>query len=155
MPARLLVALVGLLAIASGVAVWQLSLRPPAGDDRRQIILMVAKLEQAIEQRRTSTVMRYISRDYHDGYGFDRRMIQRLVLQAARQAQPIDLVVQLGSISLEGDLATVHVEADYAVGAPVGAGESTHVSGELLLRRERGGWKVLRSDGWQGPALEP
>lgn len=154
MRSRLIAALAGLALLGGGVAVWHFMLRPTAVDDRRQILLMVAELEQAVEQRRTSTIMRHISEDYQDGHGFDRRLVQRLVLEAARQPNPIDVVVQLGEITIEGDQAGAHVEVDYSLGAPVGAGESTHLSADVVFRRERGGWRVLRADGWQGAALE-
>lgn len=154
MRSRLVVAAIGLVIIGGGVTVWHFVLRPPGLTDRQQILRMVAELEQAVEQRQTSTVMRYISEDYRDGHGFDRRMIQRLVVQAARQRSPIDIVVQLGPILIEGDTATARVDADYSLEEPLGEGMGTHVSAEVVFRRERGGWRVLRADGWQGPALE-
>ncbi|MCD6359808.1 MAG: hypothetical protein J7M38_03020 [Armatimonadetes bacterium] len=153
---RGLIGVAALAALAAGLALWYFVLRPPALSDRRQIVELVANLERAVEQRRTSTVMRCISADYEDGYGLTRPVLQRLIVEAARDPEPIDVVIQLSDIAIEpdGSRASAHIEADYALGEPVGMGESTHISVDVVFRRERGGWKIIRADGWQASALE-
>ena len=151
---RLIVAIIGPALIAGGVAGWYFWLRKPPLDDRRQIIQLVADVERGVEQKRTSTVMGHISSDYSDSHGFKRRLVQRLVIEAFRQPSPIDVVVQLEGIQIEGDRASLHVEADYSLEGPIGEGQTTHVSADVELRRERGGWKVIKAEGWQSPALQ-
>jgi len=153
MKARLVAGILGLALIAGGAG-WYFWLRKPPRDDRRQIIQLVADVEQAVEQKQTSAVMRHIAQDYSDSHGLDRLALQRLVLQAFRQASPIDVVVQLGEIEIEGDRATVHVEADYSLEEPIGEGYIRHISADAVLARKGGGWKITQAEGWQSTALE-
>lgn len=154
MRGRQVAAIIGILLIVGGLALWHFVLRGPGLDDRQQIIRLIADVEQAVEQGKTSSVMRCISDDYNDAHGFDRRMIHRLVVGGLHQSGPIDVVVQLGEIVVEGDRATVHIELDYSLGRPLGMGEDFHASVDVTLQREGGNWKVVRSDGWQGAALQ-
>ncbi len=148
---RVLLAL-GVVLIASGV--WFSLMRRPRPDDREKIIKMVVDFERAVEARKTSAVMAYISQDYEDASGYDRRAVQRLMLAAFQGGNPIDVVSQVGEVSIEGDLARVHVEADYSFGHRMETGASAHMAVDVTLQRERGGWKIIRADGWQGVGSE-
>ena len=151
---RAIVWVVAVVVVVGGAAVWYFLLRPPAPSDREQIITMVADLERAVEQKKVSDVMRYVAPDYQDPQGYDHRAVQRLVIAALRDPTPVDVVVQIGDMDIQGNQATLHVDADYSFGQPVGMGESQHVSVEATLHRERGGWKVVSAQGWQQAAGE-
>jgi len=142
------------VVVAAGAAVWYFLLRPPPLSDREQIINMIADRERAVEQAKVSDVMRYVAPDYQDPQGYDHRKLQRLVIQALRSGNPIDVVSQITDkdMHIQGDSATVKVDVDYSLGEPVGMGETQHVSVTATLRRERGGWKIVRSTGWQEAA---
>ncbi len=148
---RVLIA-IGAALIAVGA--WYFLTKGPRVDDRTQIIEMVVEVEQAVEARRTSTVLSHFSEDYRDTMGYDRRALQRFLSAGLRDGGHIDVVTQLGEIDVQGDTATVHVEVDYAFGQSAGGDGSAHMSVDVTLQRERGGWKIVRADGWQGSMLE-
>ncbi len=152
MNAQRVLIVIGAALIAVGA--WYFLAKGPRPDDREQIIQMVVEVEQAVEARRTSTVISYFSEDYKDTMGYDRRSLQRFLMAGLHNSDGIDVVTQLGEIDVQGDTATVHVEADYAFGGSAGGDGSAHMSVDVTLQRERGGWKIVRADGWQGSMLE-
>ena len=150
MNARRALIVVGAGLIAAGL--WYYFARGPRLDDREQIIQMVVDVEQAVETKRTSTILDYFSEDYKDSMGYDRRALQRLLFAGFRQAGYVDVVAQLGEISIQGDTATVHVETDYAFGQAGGGDGSAHVALDVTLQRERSGWKIVNAEGWHTAA---
>lgn len=144
-----------LLAIGAGLiaaGVWYYLTRTPRLSDREQIIQMVVEVERAVEAGHTSTVLSYFSDDYKDSMGNDRRAMQRFLLAGLHDSGGIDVVAQLGEISVAGDTATVHVEAEYNFGQSAGGDGSRHVVLDVTLQRERRGWKIMAADGWQTAA---
>ncbi len=145
-----------LLLVAVGVAVgvyyWQ---RAGGGkDDRQQIIELVANVERGVEEKSISRVMDYVSQDYQDETGNDRRTLQQLAMAAFRDTQPFDVVVQLTDLEIHGGEATLTADVEFSAGQPVGIGESTRLTVTAKLRRERGGWKVVEAEGWEGAGEE-
>jgi len=118
-------------------------------NDRQQIIELVADVERAVEEKKTSGLMHHVSQDYQDETGNDRRALQRLVMAAFRDNQPFEVVVQLSDLEIHGDEATLTADVEFSVGQPVGIGESTRLRVTASLRREGGGWKVLKAEGWE------
>lgn len=142
------IAIAALLAAGAGVYYWRLT---DSGRDARQEILeLVAAVTQGIEQKRTSQVLDYVSKDYRDQSGNDRRELTRLAVAAFRQREPLDLVVNVTDAVINGDQATLTADVEFAVGQPVSAGSSTRLQVTARLRRERGGWKILTAEGWEG-----
>jgi len=152
MNARRVLIAIGAGLIAAGV--WYYLTRTPRLSDREQIIQMVVEVERAVEAGHTSTVLSYFSDDYKDSMGYDRRSLQRFLMGGLRDSGGIDVVAQLGEINVQGDSATLQVEADYAFGQSAGGDGSTHVALDVTLQRERRGWKIVRTEGWQGSMLE-
>ncbi len=142
--------IVGGIAAAVAAIVWIAWPRPEPLSDRQQVLRLIADVERAVEQKRVSDLMRYVSKDYHDSHGYDRRMVQRLAIAGARDPQPIDLSVEVTDITVKGDTATFTAEVDYSLVGFAAPGRSTHLTVRGELRRERGGWKVISADGWQG-----
>jgi len=146
---RRLVPWVFVVVVIGAGAGWYLLTRPEPLSDEQQIVRLIADVQRAVEQRKTSDVMRYVSDDYHDRRGLDRLDVQRLVIAGARNRATMDLSVQVTSIEVQGDSATFTAEVDYSVGGPAMPGRSNHLTVSAELRRERGGWKVISAEGWQ------
>jgi len=148
--ARRIVPWVVVVVLLGGAgAAWFLNTRPAPLSDEQQVLRLIADVQRAVEQRKTSDVMGYVSEDYHDSRGLDRRGVQRLVMAAARDRSTMDLSVQVTSIEVHGDSATFTAEVDYSVGGTAMPGASDHLTVRGELRRERGGWKVISAEGWQ------
>lgn len=144
---------IGIAVIVLGGAVYYYVyvMRPQRGTDREQILQLIADVEKAVEQERVSGVMRHISEDYEDSHGFNRRMVQRMVVAGVHDPQTLNLSVQVPQIEVIGDTATFVAEVDLATGdAPVSADTAHHLTVTGHLRREGGTWKVVSADGWQG-----
>ncbi len=146
---RRLVPWVFVVVVIGAGGAWYLLTRPEPLSDEQQILRLIADVQRAVEQRKTSDVMRYVSEDYHDTRGLDRRAVQRLVMAGARDRSTMDLSVQVTSVEVQGDSATFAAEVDYSVGGPAMPGQSNHLTVRGELRRERGGWKVASAEGWQ------
>ncbi|MGD9498087.1 MAG: hypothetical protein AB7Y46_17430 [Armatimonadota bacterium] len=133
---------------AAFAAYWYLT-RPEPGTPRQQILRLIAEVERAIEQRRVSDVMKFVSEDYQDSRGYTRRDVQRLVVAGLRSRNVLDLSVQVTQISVRGDQASFMAEVDYCVGQPVSAGRAAHLTVQGHLRREGRHWRIVRGEGWQ------
>lgn len=142
-------AVVALIVVTVGAAVYYFAIyRPPrTGTDREQILRLIAEVERAVEQGRVSGVMEHISREYEDAHGFDRPMVQRMVIAGARDPRRLILSVQVPQVEVSGDTARFVAEVDYTVN---GYSDLHHLTVEVHLRREGGRWMVIRADGWQG-----
>ena len=144
---------ISLAIMAVGVLVYYYLFVLPAErlPDRQQVLRVIADVERAIERERVSSVMQHISDDYEDSYGFNRRMVQRLVLAAARDSRSLNLSVQVPELEVDGDFATFVAEVSYTTGdEPVGIRDAQQVTVVGQMRRERGRWMVISADGWQG-----
>ncbi len=135
--------------LLGGAAAWYMTTRPEPLSDEQQVLRLISDVQRAVEQRKTSDVMRHISEDYHDSCGLDRRGLQRLVMAAGRDRSTIDLSVQVTSIDVQGDSATFTAEVNYSIGGAAMPGRSNHLTVRGELRRERGGWQVISAEGWQ------
>jgi len=137
-------------ALVAGLVAWHFLTPSASKDDRQQILEIVARVEQAIEEKKVSQALDHVSQDYYDESGNDRRSLQRLAIAAFREAEAFELVVQVTDLQIDGDQATLIADVDFAVGQPVAAGSSTRLQVAAELRREPGGWKVTKAGGWQG-----
>jgi ketosteroid isomerase-like protein len=136
-----------IVAVIAGAWYYFTVYRPPReGTDREQILRLIASVEKAVEQGRVSAVMDYISEDYQDPNGYNRRMIHRMVLAGARDQRRMNLSVQVPEIEVSGDTARFVAE----VGMMVDGSESRQLTVTGKLRREGGRWMVVSADGWQG-----
>jgi hypothetical protein len=142
---RAIVAAAVIAAIGGAWYYFTIYLPPREGTDREQILRLIVNVEKAIEQGRVSGVMDYISPDYKDPRGFDRRMVHRMVLAGARDQQKMNLSVEVPEIEVSGDTAQFVAEVDMSVND----GEMTHLTVRGELQRENGRWMVVSADGWQ------
>jgi hypothetical protein len=142
------IAIAALLAAAAGVYYWRAT--GSGGDARREVLELVARVAQGIEQKRTSQVLDCVSQDYRDESGNDRRELTRLAVAAFREREPFDLVVDVADLVISGDQATLTADVEFAVGQPVSAGSSTRLQVTAKLQRERSGWKLVGAEGWEG-----
>lgn len=142
---RAVVVALVIAAIGGAYYYFTVYLPPRQGTDEQQIMRLIVDVQRAVEQSNVSGVMEYISDDYEDRHGLNRRMVHRLVLGAARDRRQINLSVEVPEIEVDGDSARFVAK----VGMSVGRGEMADftVSGEL--RRERGRWLVVSAEGWQ------
>ncbi len=135
------------IAIIGGAVYYFAFYGPPRqGSDREQILRMIVDVERAVEQSRVSGVMEHISQDYNDSHGLTRLMVQRLVTAGARDRRGVNLSVQVPDVEVTGDEATFAAEVDYSVSG----GEMIHMTVTGRLAREKGRWKVISAEGWQG-----
>ena len=141
-------AIIALIIAAIGGAWYYFTiyLPPREGTDREQILRMIADVERSVEQGRASGVMDYISEDYEDSRGFNRRMVQRMVIAGARDRRTMNLSVQVPEIEVSGDTAQFVADVEMTVSG----GETTQLTVTAQLRRENGRWMVVSADGWQG-----
>lgn len=140
---------IGILIILGGVTYWYLAMRPEPGTDRQQILRLIADVERAVEQSDAAGIMRYISENYEDPNGLNRRAVRRMVLAGTRQRRPLTLSVDVTDISVQGDFATFTAEVAYTLGAQALPSEGRHLTVSAELIREDGRWKVVSAEGWQ------
>ncbi|MFW5866613.1 MAG: hypothetical protein ACOCX2_02280 [Armatimonadota bacterium] len=145
-------AIIALVIAAIGGAWYYFTiyLPPRKGSDREQILRIIADVERAVEQGRVSGVMDHISEDYEDPSGFNRRMVQRMVIAGTRDRRAMNLSVQMPEIEVTGD--TARFVADVEMSINDGEPRQLTVTGEL--QRESGRWMVVSADGWQGAGSE-
>lgn len=135
-----------IIAVIGGAYYYFTIYRPPRqGSDREQILRVIVNVEKAVEQGRVSGVMEYISEDYEDSRGFNRRMVQRMVIAGARDRRRMNLSVQVPEVQVGGDTAQFVAEVDMSVDG----GEMTHLTVSAELQRENGRWMVVGAEGWQ------
>lgn len=121
-------------------------LPPRRGSDRAQILRMIADVERSVEQGRISGVMDYVSEDYQDRNGFNRRMVQRMVIGAARDRRTVNLSVEVPEVEVSGDSAQFAADVEMWVDG----GDPRQLTVTAQLQRESGRWMVVSADGWQG-----
>lgn len=149
-PARITWISIAAVILGGAVYYYMFVLAPQRVPDRQQVLRIIADAQRAVEQKRVSELMRHISEDYEDGHGFNRRMIQRLALSAARSREAINLSVEVPHVEVVGDRATFVAEVSYAMGdQPVGRRDARRLTVTGELRRERGTWRIISADGWQ------
>lgn len=142
---RAIIAAIFITVIAGAYYYFTIYRPPRQGTDREQILRLIANVEKAVEQGRVSGVMEYISEDYEDSRGFNRRMVQRMVIAGARDRRRMNLSVQVPEVEVSGDSAQFVAEVDMSVNN----GEMTHLTVSADLRRENGRWMVVGAEGWQ------
>jgi hypothetical protein len=144
--AFLLVAAVALLALAGALA-WRLARRPLS--DRAQIEQLLARAQSAVHTKDAKLGLSCISADYRDSFGLNKWVIARYAHDAARGALTFRLLISDLSLSINRDQAQGRIQLEVLVRN--GDVVQQDLSGPITLgfRKERGGWKIISSGGWQ------
>ena len=134
------------LALAGGLTYWRLS-RPRLSPEE-QIRALIVRGEKAIERKDVGDIMGCVSADYHDSVGQTNLDIRRVAIGLARSRSEVEVDLRELRLEVHGSegvvRAVVHV---YLTGEE---NREAYGAVELRVRRERGDWRVVSSDGWQG-----
>jgi len=139
--------LVLLVAVAIAVAKFYFFRSSPS--PQQQIMLSIARAEEAAELGSVAGVMKIISNDYADTAGYDKRDLSRLAVQALR-GQQWQFSTELKSLSVDGD--TAEVDLKVAMWNEDIARYQLDYDFTLIWRREGRTWRVVSSSGWHGYA---
>ena len=134
------------LLLAGGLTYWRLS-RPRLSPEE-QIRALIGRGEKAIERKDVGDIMGCVSADYHDAVGLTNLDIRRVAIGLARSRSAVEVDLRELRLEVHGSEGVVHAVVHlYITGE-----QNREVQGavDLQVRRERGGWKVVSSDGWQG-----
>jgi hypothetical protein len=134
------------LLLAGGLTYWRLS-RPRLSPEE-QIRALIVRGEKAIERKDVGDIMGCVSADYHDAVGLTNLDIRRVAVGLARSPAAVEVDLRELRLEVHGSEGVVHAVVHlYITGE-----QNREVQGavDLQVRRERGGWKVVSSDGWQG-----
>jgi hypothetical protein len=120
-----------------------------------QLRAAIAEVEQAVEARSLKQAAAYISPDYRDGRGYDRRADTRLLLGYLHRHRNIHLLTRISELQLAADGGSAVVQLYVAMtGVPVESMESlVNIHADLYrfdLQFKVGdeGWQVTRAT-WQ------
>jgi len=146
----LLAAAAGLM-LALGTAWWLTRARL---SDREQIARVIRQIQQGVQTKNTNLILSGISRDYRDGAGLNYRDLWRAAWRLRRGQEQVRVLIPELEMTTNPDTAWVKLRAEVSVG--YSEETAKHYAGRiaLALRRERGGWKVISSGGWQSWAEE-
>jgi len=134
------------LLLAGGLTYWRLS-RPRLSPEE-QIRALIVRGEKAIERKDVGDIMGCVSADYHDSVGLTNLDIRRVAIGLARSQSAVEVDLRQLRFEVHGSEGVVHAVVHlYITGE-----QNREVQGavDLQVRPERGGWKVVSSDGWQG-----
>jgi|YNPNPStandDraft_1061719.scaffolds.fasta_scaffold117631_1 hypothetical protein len=134
------------LAAMVGLLWWVLG--PPRLSDEEQIRAALDRVERGIELGQAGPVLGAVSHNYSDSQGMTRRDIRDGLLYAFRHDASFDIVVDVESLKVSGDSATVetHVRATVVWGR--GAPESYEADVTLTFVREGRQWRCINAEGW-------
>jgi len=136
------------IVAAAGLFAWWRT--RPRLSEAEQIEVVISRIEEGIEAKSPQQVLSQVSEEYSDTWGITyekARLLSRRVLREPERIR-VDILDYKGP-TIQGDFA----DLELSVHASVLSGENpiTEVEGnvELVLRKERKGWKVINAQGWQ------
>jgi len=131
--------------VVAGLAIYWLT--RSVLSDRQQILDMFLAVEQAVEGKSASSVMRHISENYDDGT-YTKRDLTRLAVTVFREREPFNVAPVVRSLEIESNRATAEVKVKFWIGRgpPQDAQDLTL---HITLEKTRGTWQVTRARGWQ------
>ena len=141
---KILVAFVIIVVGGSLTAYW---LPQRAVSDRQQILDMFLQVEQAVERKSISGVMRHISEDYDDGT-YSKRDLNQLAIAAFRERGSFNVLASASSLDISGNQATAQVKVRFWTGYG-SAGQAQRLT--LWIQAEKKGkrWQVTSAHGWE------
>ncbi|GAG10832.1 unnamed protein product, partial [marine sediment metagenome] len=112
---------------------------------------IISRGEKAIERRDLATCISFISAQYLDSFGNDRRSLIFLGEKIFKQYQDIFIHIESLSVELKGGLAEVKFIARVMVSRPGETGKCLSVEKGserfmVTFRKEEGKWKVYRAE---------
>ena len=143
---RKLIGAVLLAAIAAALG-WHFTRK--ALSDREQLEQLLDQVQRAAHTKDVKLGLSCLSRDYRDSSGLNKWAIHRLALRAGHSPETFRVLISDLNLSLRGREASARMEVQVMVrNGEVIEGE---YAGPLVLsfRKERGGWRITSSSGWQ------
>jgi len=133
------------IAVAGGLATYWLT--QPVLSDREQIVNMFWQVQEAVERKSLSGVMRHISEDYDDGH-FTKRDLARLATQGLRESGAFHVLASVCSLDIYGNQATAQVKVRFWVG-DVSAEHAQRLTIWVRAEKNRNRWRVTGAYGWR------
>lgn len=134
-----------ILALVSGLIIRGLNRTPPS--DHEQILDTFLAIEEAVNRKSVSGVMRHVSADYDDG-AYTKRGLTQLAIAVFRESESFNAVSQVRSLDIRGETASATVDVDFWVGDDP-AGGAQRLELQLEMKKSRGKWQVTRAQGWE------
>lgn len=131
------------------------------GTDEAQILSMIERTRQAVQDKNLSDAMSHVSADYRDGMGINYDRLRMVGVEAFRSASEINLKVYSPKVKLHGENADVDTQVSITVGGPGGINLYPARAVTLKLRKEPTRrfmffhvqeWKIISTDGLPMPA---
>ena len=137
----LMAGLVGLAVVI--VALWWLT-RPPK-TDHQQIVDLLGRTEQAIQQQDLGGLMQAVSEDYDDG-AYTKRDLRQAALAGFREIGTIKITLVLGELVVRGKDARAELDVNVWIDTD-SLRPTMHVAMWAELSKESGRWLVTRAGG--------
>jgi len=108
---------------------------------------MFLQVEEAVEHKNLSGVMRHIAEDYNDGT-LTKTELTRLAIGAFREPEPFNVLATVRSLDITGEQATATIDVGFWV-EDRSAKTVQNLLIQVELKRIRGEWQVTAARGWQ------
>ena len=136
-----------LVLVALGaLALWYFTRPQPT--DEQKVLALVSEARAAVERKSANRLMRLISEDYMDKYGYDKRGLRQLATSAMYRAEHYTIYPQVTSLKFQGDLASLEIKAWFWAGDPQ-SGPGLELNITAKLQREGRQWRVISASGWE------
>lgn len=138
-----------IVVLGFGIAIYFLTHSKVS--DTELLYGLIIELERAIETKNILACLSCISPNYSDSHGYNYWSLRRVIISGFRslRGDQIEVVINNPKLNLEGESAKLTAEAEAFVISGYGLRDRYSAYIRLYFAKEKGKWKITRSEGWQ------